>query len=377
MHAAVGRSYFMDIMDSFTLFDDVARPENNATSLLSSLEKEIVEMENKASETERRVLYAIVKRPTKEIRRRFSQFLDFFSIYPIDLDPYGIVKKLDHIVKNSEEKIKGFVRQLAPSSTPEKEMDYKAALGATMATRQIAKIMRHYLEVAKKYKVLQIAWLVQMQVPMAKEIQNAVSQAAEAFLKEIPIGDSIGPLIAAMLIDRRPEIYREEEFVVGKTKIGGKEVYVAKALGPGATTGYPGKFLKKFLKKKKITRIITIDAALKLEGEKTGSVAEGVGVAIGGIGVERFEIEEEATKRNIRLDAIVVKQSNEEAITPMKKEIAKSVDEVIERVREIVESCEKKEKILIIGVGNTCGVGNTKKEAEEALRNVLRKRMSA
>ncbi len=349
-------------------------PKIMLTSLLSSLEKEIKEMENKASETERKVLHSIVKRPSKEIRRRFSRFLDFFSIYPVDLDPYGIVKKLDHIVKNSEEKIKSFVKQLAPSSTPEKEMDYKAALSATMATRQIAKIMRHYLEVAKKYKVLQIAWLVQMQVPMAKEIQNAVSKAAEAFIKEIPIGDSIGPLIAAMLIDGKPEIYREEEFVVGKTKIAGREVYVAKALGPGGTTGYPGKFLKKFLKKKKITRIITLDAALKFEGEKTGSVAEGVGVAIGGIGVERFEIEEEATKRNIRLDAIVVKQSNEEAIIPMKKEIAKSVDEVIERVREIVESCDRKEKILIIGVGNTCGVGNTRKEAEKVLKEIRRKR---
>ena len=36
--------------------------------------------------------------------------------------------------------------------------------------------------------------------------------------------------------------------------------------------------------------IITIDAALKLEGEDTGEVAEGIGAAIGGPGIERYKI---------------------------------------------------------------------------------------
>ena len=55
---------------------------------------------------------------------------------------------------------------------------------------------------------------------------------------------------------------------------------------------------------KKIAKIITIDAAAKLEGERTGTIAEGVGVALGGIGVDRTYIENVAVKRKIPLDSI-------------------------------------------------------------------------
>jgi hypothetical protein len=101
-----------------------------------------------------------------------------------------------------------------------------------------------------------------------------------------------------------------------------------------------------------------IDAALKLEGEKTGSVAEGVGAAIGGIGVERYQIEEVAAKFNIPVYAVIVKQSVQDAITVMRKEIFDSFDNVFNTVFSLVEDkTEKGESILVIGVGNTIGVG--------------------
>lgn len=100
-----------------------------------------------------------------------------------------------------------------------------------------------------------------------------------------------------------------------------------------------------------------IDAALKLEGEKTGSIAEGIGAAIGGIGVDRFKIEEVAQKNNIPVYAIVIKQSLVEAISIMKKDIAESTDKVIEITQKIInEKSEKGDNILVIGVGNTIGV---------------------
>ena len=100
-----------------------------------------------------------------------------------------------------------------------------------------------------------------------------------------------------------------------------------------------------------------IDAALKLEGEKIGEIAEGIGAAIGGIGVDRFKIEEVASKYNIPVYAIVIKQSIIDAISVMKKEIAESA----ERARQVMESVlDEKTKegdtIIIVGVGNTLGV---------------------
>jgi hypothetical protein len=97
---------------------------------------------------------------------------------------------------------------------------------------------------------------------------------------------------------------------------------------------------------------------LKLEGEETGEVAEGVGAAIGGIGVEKFRIEEVAKKYGIPLYAVVIKQSLKEAVSPMNRKIYDGIYEAIERVKRII-----KEKIpvggygILVGVGNTVGIG--------------------
>lgn len=351
-------------------------PRMMLMQVLSALEREANEMEVLARKAEEKVSSAVSRKRDRNVRKRISEFLDFFSIYPIDLDPAGIIKKLDHLVKNSEQKVREFLRSINPEISKIRERDLKAALSGAITARQIVKIVRHYVETVKKYKMFQLALLLQMQLPMIKNLLKASVKATEAFINETPIGDSIGPLVAAKLMKGKGKVFEEEEFVVERVEIGDKKVFVAKALGPGATTGYPGKFLKKFMKTNKVTRIVTVDAALKLEGEATGSVAEGVGVAIGGIGVERYEIEEIAVKHGIRLDAIAIKQSHEEALQPMKKEILMSMDRVIEKLGEIVKSANRREKILIIGVGNTCGVGNSEKsahEAEEKLKEIYKK----
>ena len=56
----------------------------------------------------------------------------------------------------------------------------------------------------------------------------------------------------------------------------------------------------------KISMLITIDAALKLEGENNGEIAQRIGAANGGIGIEKFRIEEAATKYKIPMYAVVV-----------------------------------------------------------------------
>jgi hypothetical protein len=100
-----------------------------------------------------------------------------------------------------------------------------------------------------------------------------------------------------------------------------------------------------------------IDAALKLEGEKTGAVAEGIGAAIGGIGVEKYQIEQIATRFNIPVYAIIVKESIQDAISIMRKEISDSFAKVSESIFALIEDkTSVGQSILIIGIGNTLGV---------------------
>ena len=96
----------------------------------------------------------------------------------------------------------------------------------------------------------------------------------------------------------------------------------------------------------------------KLEGETVGEVAEGIGSAIGGPGVDAFKIEEKLTKYKIRNYAVIVKEDIGDAVSPMRKEIHKAVDQAIERVRSVIKERTKEgDKVIIVGVGNSIGVG--------------------
>ena len=100
-----------------------------------------------------------------------------------------------------------------------------------------------------------------------------------------------------------------------------------------------------------------VDASLKLEGEDSASIAKGFGAAIGGIGTERFKIEDVATKNSIPILAIVIKQTIKEAITLMSEDIAKQAKSVKNQVYEMIEENSKSgQTVMIVGVGNTLGI---------------------
>lgn len=351
-------------------------PRLMATQSIMKLEQEASDLEEMAEKSKNYIIKSISKKSDAKLRENVSNFMEFFAITPVETDPYGVIKKIDHIIKNSDQRFTYFVDQIAPDFSDIRKRDIKNALEGAMMTHQIAKIVRHYLELIKKYKLFQLAMIIQMQIPLITRMAKAAMHATHAFVDGLSIGDGIGCLTASHLMKGKPQIFKEEEFAIVKTNVAGRDVFVAKAEGPGASTGFPGKFLIKFTKKQKIDKIITIDAALKLEGEKTGSIAEGVGVAMGGSGVDRYEIEEIAVKRNIPLDAVAIKLSDEDALMPMGKEVLESVPKALESVKKAILRSNKNERILIMGVGNTCGIGNdfnTVSKAEENIMNHIKK----
>ena len=119
-------------------------------------------------------------------------------------------------------------------------------------------------------------------------------------------------------------------------------------------------FIKKVIEQHsdEIVRIITIDAGIKFEGDKTGEVVSGVGAAIGGFGVEKSKIEDISTKTQIPLDALICRQSLEDAICTMKKPILDSVPIIIEKTKTIIRrNTKENQSIIIAGIGNTMGIG--------------------
>lgn len=341
---------------------------------LSKLEIVAAKLETRTRRGKETILRRIEKRPSRRLRRAVTNFLEFFVIEPVSLDPFGIIRKLEHVINLSEDKMKGFVKRIASHLNPEEQANVVTALGAAISLNQISKIVRHYIELVKRTKNLQLALLVQMQIPLIDRMSKALLKGTEALTKGWSIGDSIGSLVVAKMIGNSKFIERRDTIICRK-KINGKNVILVKAKGPGSRMGKLGRVVEDLVKREKISKIITIDAARKLEGEKTGSIAEGVGVAIGGIGTDRAFIEEIAVKKKIPLDSIVIKMSAEEAVQPMCKEIFKSRDNVVDLVLKNIAETTGRGKIIVVGVGNTVGVGNDArgaKKAEEAIEEVIK-----
>lgn len=295
----------------------------------------------------------------RSTKKAIDRFTEFFVIEPSALDPFGIVQKLDRLIRQTEHRFDEFVGSIAAKRSAKERQELNYGLRAAIGLRQLAKIVRHFVEMSKKYKNLQIAMVVQMQLPIIEKIAEGEFKGTQAFLNGWAIGDSIGPLVAAELIERAKPA--AEDIVVGQTRIEGRRCFVLKATGPTPHLGRIDEAIEKIMSKHDIARVITIDAAQKLEGEPTGGVAEGVGFAMGGI-AQREMIENVLLPKKKPIDSVVIKVGIEEALVPMKKELLDAVPNAMEAVRAAVRRARRSSSVLIIGVGNSCGIPDTKKE---------------
>ena len=337
-------------------------PRIMLSQLIYKIEQSAVKIENMSQNSMKIIAKKVDKGASKDVKQKVEQFSDFFVVEPSSIDPYGLVKKIDHTIRGMQTRFDEFVDEVAGDRGYHEKQEINYGIRATIGLRQISKIVRHYVEMAKKFKNLQIAMILQMQLPIIEKIAESEIKGTEAFINGWPIGDSIGPLAAATLMDSSKEI--AEDIMVGMTTIEGRKCFVMKAKGPSPHLGRDDEAIQKIMKKNKIVRGITIDAAQKLEGEKSGSVAEGVGFAMGGWG-QREMIESFLMPKKMPIDSIVVKVGMTEAIIPMTKDIYESVPRVHEFVKRAVKRTKKGQKVIIIGVGNSSGIGNSKKEIEK------------
>jgi hypothetical protein len=230
-------------------------------------------------------------------------------------------------------------------------------LEAVALLHLLYKVVRHLYLTAKKQNNFPLILPLQMMMPFIMEQAEALKDAIPALQKGQPIGDGIGPMVVGKLMLGTQKKVITLETVFSEAEFEQRKLLLLKAEGPAATVGRPGDAVEILVSEKKPNIIVMIDAALKLEGEDSGSVAQGFGAAIGGIGTDRFQIEEVATKNNIPVYAIVIKQSIKEAITLMTKEVADKADDVESQVYQLIrENTLPGQSALVVGVGNTLGV---------------------
>ena len=301
-----------------------------------------------------------IGKPEVDPTDRVNRFLEYFTIAPQSMDPAGIVPKLDHILDVRDDRLKDEVKLMAPTVDEAQTNNLENTLEAAMALNFIYKVVRHFYLQGKKTLSLYIIMQLQMILPIIMKQAKAYQSALKAFSYGQPIGDGAGPLVVTKLIHGYKTQKIPKDCVVAKLPLEGRTAFVIKAEGPGGNVGKPGEAVRKVIddNKGKIASVIMIDAGLKLEGEKVGEVAEGIGAAIGGPGIDQYKIEESVVKYHIPLHAVIVKEDLGDAVSPMRKEINDAVETVIDRVKNLIlERTKKGDKIIIVGVGNTIGIG--------------------
>lgn len=294
-------------------------------------------------------------------RARFEELIELVTILPVDMDPVGVVKKMDHILTTHDEQLEREVTMLLPSNISKIERScVMNMVEVASALNFIYKVVRHFYLLGKKSSNVYILAQLQMILPALLKQAEALVSAMKALEEGQPLGDGIGPLAVSHIMREAKKVTIAKETVMAEIEHKGRKLALIKAEGPAGTVGRVDRALINLLNGpySDTSIIIMIDAALKLEGEKTGEVAEGIGAAIGGLGVEKFKIEEVALERKIPLYAIIIKESIIDAISVMKKDIAESADEVKNIIFRLAESkVPKGGKAIVIGVGNTLGIG--------------------
>ncbi|MDW8073214.1 MAG: DUF1512 domain-containing protein [Nitrososphaerota archaeon] len=300
---------------------------------------------------------------SSSIEKELDNLMEFFYIAPESMDPSGIVYKLEHILEIGDSRFEESVARMAPRADVHRVKTLTNLVEVARALNLIYRVVRHYYLLGRRTANYFLALQIQIQLPMIMELAESYRQASYAFLKGLPIGDGIGVLSAARFVRESKKISETEiakDTWLDVVEFEGRKVFVVRPIGPGGTVGRPGEAVRKLVYEMDTNPdlIITIDAALKLEGEETGKIAEGVGVAIGGPGIDKFKIETLAKEKGVPLYAIVIYQSIIEAITPMRENILKSADTVVNRVKELIrDKVPSNGTAIVAGIGNTIGVG--------------------
>ncbi|MEM0001077.1 MAG: DUF1512 domain-containing protein [Desulfurococcaceae archaeon] len=290
-----------------------------------------------------------------------SRVLEFFTIEPVEIEPTDIIKRMDHLLRTAESSVRRMLESALPGLGRYERSLVESSLSVVAAINVIYKVVKHYLLLGEKENNFILIMQLQYLMPQILRTVQIYHEALDAFMQGRPIGDGAGPLVVYNLLEKSTIRSRKvmDDTSIIEAVYRGRRLIIVKAEGPGSNVGHPGAVIDKIVDELKggVDLIVTIDAALKLEGEESGFIAEGVGAAIGDPGPEKIAIERAASRYNIPLRALVIKMDLKEAITTMRKVIFEACERAVLYLEKIIEeTTPNNATIIVAGIGNTMGI---------------------
>ena len=315
----------------------------------------------------------------REIEIFIREMLDFFVLTPSTLEPQ-VYRKLHFLMSKREERYNQLIKRFLPNIDGISLIKISSLLNTTTELDSLCKNVRHNLIIGEKTKSYLFLLQTAAEITQTMLTAKAYVQALDSFMGNSPIGDSIGPLTVKTFVEdtnsinltKLNELKQELTFhdiFFEEVNFKLRNCICGRPIGPESRVGKPGNALESLINQldsenRKISLIITIDAFLRLEGEKSGTVAQGLGVAVGSgankvTNIDKFQIETIALKHkpSIPLEAIVCRESIVEAVQPMTEEISIAVPKIIRLLKQIIRSqTNQQDNIIILGIGNAIGI---------------------
>ena len=83
------------------------------SQLIYKIERSAVRMERMSQDANKIVSKKIEKKYSKELKRKVDEFTDFFVVEPSNIDPYGLVRKIDETIRGMEKRFAQFVDEVS------------------------------------------------------------------------------------------------------------------------------------------------------------------------------------------------------------------------------------------------------------------------
>ncbi len=325
----------------------------------SEIKKKIRQLDQYGNESMKKTLLHVKSIPgvSGDYENKLGIMADYFTIPPMDMDPAGVVTKVRHVIRTRENHTRRQLESVLRDSDALQVSRVQTLLEVTASLRMIHRIVNHMYLTAKKQNNYPLILPLQMMLPTVMEEAEAMRGALEPFGRGQPVGDGVGPAVVGLLMRGLKKEDIAYQTVMARTTVRGRDVLLVKAQGPAPVVGRPDEAVQHILQDSAMDAIIMVDAALRLEGEASGTVSVGFGAAIGGSGAERFRIEELATQKGVPVFCVVVKQSVKESVTLMTDTIHKRVSDAHGALLDMIQDAPGEGSIMVIGVGNTGGIG--------------------
>jgi hypothetical protein len=166
-----------------------------------------------------------------------DRFLEYFTILPVDLDPSGLVHKLDHVMRTRDDRVRAEIKKLCYGAGDKEISKIENILEAATALNLIYKVVRHYYLMGKRTTSMFILVQLQMVMPLLLEEAEALQKAISAFKRGQPIGDGIGPMVVGKMMVGKEKKHAAKETIYSEDEYKGRKLYLLKAEGPAGTVG--------------------------------------------------------------------------------------------------------------------------------------------